>query len=293
MTLDAWQRTGRRFTYRTHTIVYHDEGEGEALLCLHGFPTASWDWHKLWPALTQRFRVIAPDLLGFGFSDKPRQHDYSLFTQATLNEVLLQSLGIDEVHVLAHDYGDTVAQELLARYEKRRAQGVAGVRIKSVCLLNGGFFPEAIHPRLIQRLLQSPLGWLVGLLITEEQFRRSFSAIFGLNTLPPEEELAAFWSLITYNDGTRVAHELSRYQHERREHRERWVGALQRTSVPLRFINGVADPVSGADMVSRYHALIPDPDIVVLQDIGHYPQIEAPDSVLQRFLSFVEQHLDT
>ena len=63
MELDAWQRDGRAFTYRGHEVFYRDAGDGPALLCIHGFPSASWDWHKLWPELTARFRVVALVLL--------------------------------------------------------------------------------------------------------------------------------------------------------------------------------------------------------------------------------------
>ena len=289
MTLDDWHASGHTFSYRQHALFYRDDGAGEPLVCIHGFPTASWDWHRLWPALTAHFRVVALDMLGFGFSDKPRNHTYSLFTQATLHEVLLQHLGLGKVHLLAHDYGDTVAQELLVRQRKRQAQAMAGLLIKSVCLLNGGIFPEAIRPRPIQKLLQSPLGWLVGRLMTEDQFRKRFSAIFGPDTQPTEDDLADFWDLIAYHDGVKIAHKISQYQKERRQNRKRWVGALQRTTTPLRFVNGPLDPVSGAAMVARYRQVIPDPDVVVLDGIGHYPQVEAPERVLEAFFAFIDR----
>ncbi len=288
MTLDAWKNAGLAFFYRGHTVFYRDDGAGEALVCLHGFPTASWDWHRLWPALTRRFRVVAPDMLGFGFSDKPRRYAYSLFDQAALHEALLAHLGLDAVHLLAHDYGDTVAQELLARHRERRRQGTPGLALLSVCLLNGGLFPEATRPRLIQRLLKGPLGGLVARLMTEARFRKNFSAIFGPQTQPTDAELADFWRLITWNDGVRAAPRISRYQDERRRHRARWVGALRQTAVPLRLVNGLLDPVSGAATVARYRDLIPDPDVVVLDDVGHYPQIEAPERVLTAFFAFVD-----
>ena len=289
MTLDDWHDSGHTFSYRQHALFYRDDGAGETLVCIHGFPTASWDWHKLWPALTGHFRVVALDMLGFGFSDKPRNHTYSLFTQATLHEVLLQNLGLGDVHILAHDYGDTVAQELLARQRKRQAQNMAGLHLKSVCLLNGGIFPEAIRPRPIQKVLQGPLGWLVGRMMTEGLFRKSFSAVFGPDTQPTDDDLEDFWDLITYNDGVKIAHKISRYQKERRENRKRWVGALQRTTTPLRFVNGPLDPVSGEAMAARYRQIIPDPDVVILDGIGHYPQVEAPEQVLEAFFSFIDR----
>ena len=63
---NTWQSQGKTFAYQGHQIFYRDEtaeeaGESpEVLVCVHGFPTSSWDWHLLWRTLTRRFRVIAP-----------------------------------------------------------------------------------------------------------------------------------------------------------------------------------------------------------------------------------------
>jgi pimeloyl-ACP methyl ester carboxylesterase len=287
MSLYDWRSAGKSFDYNGHPIFYRDEGQGPALLCIHGFPTASWDWHLLWPELTQRFRVIALDMIGFGFSAKPPGYTYTIRDQATIHEALLRELGVDFIHILAHDYGDSVAQELLARYEERRQASTAGIKIESVCLLNGGLFPEAHRARLIQKLLLTPLGPLLSRLSSERRFRRSFVAIFGPQTRPSDEELKAAWSLVAHNDGWRIAHKLIRYIPERRQQRARWVGALQQTRVPLRLIDGPADPVSGAHMADRYRELVPNPDVVLLDGIGHYPQIEDPAGVLRAFLEFV------
>ncbi|WP_123574563.1 alpha/beta fold hydrolase, partial [Pseudomonas chlororaphis] len=99
-----------------HAIRYWTAGQGEPLLLIHGFPTAAWDWHYLWQPLAQRYRVIACDMLAVGDSAKPRDHAYSLLEQADLQQALLEHLGVDgPVHLLANDYGDSVAQDMLAR----------------------------------------------------------------------------------------------------------------------------------------------------------------------------------
>ena len=64
---------------------------------------------------------------------------------------------------------------------------------------------------------------------------------------------------------------------------------MQFTRVPMRLINGPVDPVSGEHMAARYHELIPNPDIVLLPGIGHYPQVEATDQVLQAFFEFQDR----
>lgn len=292
-----WRGGGKTFRYRGHDIFYNADGEGPALIAIHGFPSASMDWWPIWNELMSRFRVVACDMIGFGFSAKPLDYDYSIVDQADLHEALARELGIEDAHVLAHDYGDTVAQELLARHEEvasRRAStggGPRGIRLRSICFLNGGLFPEVHRPRLVQTLLASPVGPLVGRLSSKRAFASGMTAIFGPNTPPSPHLLDELWELLEHNDGRRVLHKLIGYMAERRAHRERWVGALVTTQVPLRVIDGPLDPVSGAHMVARYRELVPNPDTVLLPGIGHYPQIEDPDGVLRAFLDFHETRL--
>lgn len=280
--LAEWSARGQDFMFGEHRLRYWEAGTGEPLLLIHGFPSGSWDWNYIWPALTERYRVMACDMLGFGFSPKPRKHVYSLLEQADIQQALLRHLGVERYHMLAHDYGDSVAQELLAR----DAQGPS--RLQSLCFLNGGLFPETHRPVLLQKLLMSPIGFLIGRRFNRERMGATFSRIFGANTPPSEAELDAFWQMIATHDGAGVMHRLIRYMAERPQHRDRWVGTMQKTAVPMRVIDGADDPISGAHMVERYRELIPNPDTVLLRGIGHYPQVEAPERVLDHYLAFRE-----
>jgi pimeloyl-ACP methyl ester carboxylesterase len=287
VSLAAWHEAGSTFLFKGHRIFFRESSSeranAPALLLLHGFPTASWDWSKAWAPLATRFRLVAPDMLGYGFSAKPQAHEYRIADQADLIDALCAHLHITRAHILAHDVGDTVAQELLARSREKPQ-----VEIDSVCFLNGGLFPETHRPRLIQRLLLSPLGpWIAGR-ITQRKFADAIRAIFGKNSQPSEEELDSFWTLVTHNDGLKAYPRLIRYLKERRQFRARWVGAIQQANVPIRLIAGSDDPVSGAHMVRRYHQLMTNADVVGLRGIGHYPQIEAPELVLRAFLAFHE-----
>ena len=279
---DDWRAAGRTFRFRGHEVFVRIDGHGPMLLLIHGFPTAGWDWCRLWPQLARRFTLVAPDLLGFGFSAKPPHHDYRIAEQAELCLAALAEAGAGagEACVLAHDYGDTVAQELLARV----IDGQCPVRLRSVVLLNGGLFPETHRPVLVQRLLRSPLGPLVARLMSRDGLAATMRRIFGHETPPDEADIDAFWTLLSRDQGQHAMPRLIRYIDERREHRERWVGALQRTPVPLLLIDGTADPVSGAHMVTRFRELVPAAPVVELPGIGHYPQIEAPADVLAAVL---------
>jgi pimeloyl-ACP methyl ester carboxylesterase len=274
MTIEAWRDAGTFVELGGHRMFFRREGQGPALLLVHGYPTSSWDWAPIWPALVARYDVVAMDMLGFGESAKPRGHRYSIFEQTDLYAALLAKLGIERFHVLAHDYGVTVGQELLAR----------GAPIESIAFLNGGLFPETHRPRLIQRLLASPLGPLVARLSNERAFARSFEALF---VKPPSRaEVHAFWTLASKHDGMRALAGLISYMAERSVHRERWVGALLQATLPLVVINGSRDPVSGAHMVERLLGLRPQTEVVRFPEVGHYPQVEAPAEVLAAYAAF-------
>lgn len=285
-----WRAAGAAFDFGGHRVFYRlHRGQAaprRALICIHGFPTASWDWHAIWPRLCDAFdTVIAPDMLGFGYSAKPRGHRYNIAEQCTLHEDLADSLGVTEAVLLAHDYGDTVAQEWLAR----TIEGSARVRPCAITFLNGGLFPETHRARFVQKVLASRVGPLLAQAMGRAGFDRTFRAIFGVDSQPSDEELAVFWELATRDGGKAAMAGLIGYMAERRAQRERWVGALQNSPVPLHLIDGIDDPVSGGHMVARYRELVPHADAVELAGIGHYPQVEAPGLVADAFLDWTER----
>jgi pimeloyl-ACP methyl ester carboxylesterase len=250
------------------------------LLLIHGYPTASYDWIHVWPRLAARHSLYALDLLGFGLSAKPARSSYPISLQADLCMALLDHAGVGNVHVFAHDYGDTVAQELLAREREGR------LRIASMVFLNGGLFPETHRPRPIQKLLAMPLlGPLLARTMDYRRFESAMLSIAGSHP-PAAEELRDLWVLVERNGGRVALARLIGYMEQRRRNRERWVGALVASDVPRRLICGAVDPVSGRHLADRYRELVPGPDVVVLEQVGHYPQLEAPDRVVDEYEAF-------
>lgn len=252
------------------------------LLLIHGFPTSSWDWTGVWPELERDFNLAALDMLGFGLSEKPADIDYSILRQSDLQERFLDHLGVQRAHILAHDYGDTVAQELLSRQN----DGALGFSISSICFLNGGIFPDQHRPRPIQKLALTPLGGLVGRALSKNLLRKNFDKIFGPDTRASDEEIDTHWTLFRENEGQRVFHRLMQYIPERDQFDERWVGALRNTPIPLALIDGALDPVSGKHMFERFRQKLPASFAVLFDDIGHYPHTEAPDRVANAFFEF-------
>lgn len=276
--LARWRAGGRLLEVGGQRIAWYSEGaKGDPVLLIHGFPTAAWDWHRIWSDLGRDFRLAAPDLLGFGYSAKPHPGTYNMDIQADVCEAVAAAAGFERFHVLAHDYGDTVAQELLARQAEGRPT-LAGLR--SVLFLNGGLFPEAHRPRRIQTLLAGPLGPVLVRLMGRRQIARGLESVFGPETRPAQGELDALIDLVEAGDGKKVMPLLLGYIAERRACRQRWVGALESSRVPIMLVDGEADPVSGAHLADRWTELLPGRPVTRLPGIGHWPQLEAPGDVL-------------
>lgn len=285
MNLDDWRKSGKYFDFENLQVFYHlSEKSDEVLLCLHGFPSSSFDYHKMWDALTKRFAVLSFDLVGYGFSAKPTaKFDYTTFEQVDVLQSLLAHLEIKRVHILAHDYGNTITQELLARDAEKRLN----FSIETICMLNGALFPETHRPILAQKILISPIGALFRNLTPERVFKKSLASVFGAETQPTADELDDFTTLFKHNGGKRIIHKLIQYMPERTIYRERWVGALEQMRQPFRMINGSADKISGAHLVKRFREVVPaQKDIIELENIGHFPLLEAPEIVLDNFFEF-------
>ncbi|MFG0286685.1 MAG: alpha/beta fold hydrolase [Rhodopirellula sp. JB044] len=96
-------------------VAYTDIGEGQPLLLLHGIPTWSYLFHEIIDPLAEQYRVIAPDLIGYGYSDRRDQFDRSIAFQADVIERFLAALDIDNAHFVAHDIGGGVAMIIADR----------------------------------------------------------------------------------------------------------------------------------------------------------------------------------
>jgi pimeloyl-ACP methyl ester carboxylesterase len=107
-------------------------------------------------------------------------------------------------------------------------------------------------------------------------------------TFPPDYDHTAdaieIWKSMRRDDGQLNMHLLIRYILDRREHEQRWVGALENADVPRAFTWGMLDPVSGAHMAERIRERLPHAPFTALDDVGHWPPLEAPDRVVESVL---------
>ncbi|MFN8052695.1 MAG: alpha/beta hydrolase [Acidimicrobiales bacterium] len=246
----------------------------EPLLVLHGFPTSSYDIAGVVDQLAADRRVIAPDFLGFGLSAKPDLH-YTMGLQADVVVALTAELGLDRIALLTHDMGDTVGGELLARH----IEGSWPVEITRRVVTNGSIYIESAHLTDGQQFLLALPDEQVaeGLGPTPPALAASLLATLSPGTTVPLDELVPHGELICVNDGSRLLPRTIRYIEERRANERRFTGAIESHPSPLAVVWGVDDPIAVVGMTDTLAAARPDLHLTLLDGVGHYPMVEAPD----------------
>jgi pimeloyl-ACP methyl ester carboxylesterase len=250
-------------------------GDSPLLLFLHGFPSSSYDWRPLLGLRPPGEPTLCFDFLGFGLSEKPRDHEYTLAWQADAAEELVRRSGAERVFVIGHDMGTSVATELMAR----DLRGELGMSMAGALLFNGSMLLHLARPTLGQKLLRSRLGPLFARLTSERGFRAQFSRIFSPEHPLSPEEAADQWSLLTHDGGQRIAHLTIAYMAERERFTERWHGAIRDWPGPLTLAWGMHDPVARVEVLRGLQELRPGVPTIELPDAGHYPQIEQPELI--------------
>lgn len=271
-----WSSRGerRRIFGRDVFTVIEGSGDRVPVLVLHGFPSSSRDFVLALPRLAADRRVVVHDHLGFGESAKPRDYSYSLLEQAEVAIDLWRSLGITRGHLLAHDYGTSVATELLAR----RQRGLCPIDFASVTLCNGSVHIELAHLTPSQRLLRHPrIGPVFARLASKRVFMLQLRRILGDPRSVPDAELEAMWEGLVRDGGRERLPQLAGYMNERVRFHERWISALEALDRPAHILWGRRDPVAVVAIADQLLREIPNAKATWLDDLGHYPMLEAPE----------------
>lgn len=286
--LETWKSNGKYFSFNGRNIFYYQEGLGEDVLIIHGYPYNSFEWKDTITKLSKTFKITIFDLLGMGFSDKPIGHRYSFEEYCEIVNALLKQLNITKTHIFSHDLGVSIAQELIAR----EMEGKNNFKINSSAFMNGSLFIDVYKPRLIQILLsKSPafIGKAVSNLMTKNSVNKSVKSVFGPFTKPSNEFLEKQWEILNYNQGKKITYLIGRLVFEKYNYLNRWVNAMQTTNIQMCYICGPFDPNSGKHMASRYEELIPNPKIYFLDKyIGHWPQLEDTENVIKSYREFIK-----
>lgn len=290
MTVNEWKFKGEFITVNDRKLFVidtssffstEDQAPSKTMVILHGYPTSSYDYYKVLPELSKHYRVIIHDHLGFGFSDKPLDYSYSLLDQADLALQLWQQLGVKKVHLLAHDYGTSVATEIIARNNNNKLT----IEIENLTLCNGSMHIELSQLRTIQKLLKNKwLGKYVAKLTTYAIFSKNLRNVYFDETKVSNNELKDMWMQLEYNEGRRVIHKLSQYINERYTYWNRWIGALKETNLQTNIVWAKNDPVAVPAIARLIATEISNNKLFWIENTGHFPMLENPDEWLNCIL---------
>lgn len=138
MTYSQFRNEQHSFLSTHGALRYIDKGKGDVIVLLHGIPTSGWLYRKMIDELSQHYRIIAPDMLGFGSSDSPKGYDiYAPKEHAERLLNLMSYLKIESWHHLFHDAGGLWTWELLKRSPEK---------IKNLIILNTIIYKEGFNP---------------------------------------------------------------------------------------------------------------------------------------------------
>ena len=269
-------------TVHGHRRAYVRAGSGPALLLLHGLGCDHTTWEPVIEALSRRYTVIAPDLLGHGQSDKPRA-DYSIGGYANGMRDLLTVLGIDKVTVVGHSFGGGVAMQFAYQFPERTE--------RLMLVASGGLGPE-VHPGI--RAITTP----------------GFHQVMGLLTLPGVRHLGvtglrglAALGLKATRDLDEVSHIYDSFRDPAARHAIRhvvravvdWQGqivtmtdrAYLTAEMPMWVVWGRDDRVIPVRHANTAAAIAPAARVEVLPDSGHFPHKDHPERFVQVLDEFV------
>lgn len=275
------------FTSRFHPtdegrLHYIDEGTGRPILFVHGTPSWSFEWRHAIANLRAKHRCVAPDHLGFGLSDKPRDAAQTPADHARRLRALVRTLDLRDITLVVHDFGGPIGLPLALEEPER---------ISSVVVLNSWMWAHGDRPsiRRLSQLVASPIGRFLYLWLNASP-RWIVPAAFGdRSTLDREThqhyirpfgsrgERMGPWTL-----GRELAGSDPWYA-------SLWAKRHVLSRLPLTFVWGMKDPAFGGDYLARWREAFPRAELVALPSAGHFPQEEAPEVVTQAIRAAAER----
>jgi pimeloyl-ACP methyl ester carboxylesterase len=254
-------------------VGYRDEGAGEVLLLVHGMGGSSNTWSGVIPLLARKYRVIAPDLLGHGESDKPRG-DYSVGAFAVLLRDLLDSLEVSRVTVIGHSLGGGIAMQF-AHQHRQYCERI-------VLISSGGFGGDVGR---VLRLLSLPGSELVLPVIASRPAILAGNAVRAL--MGSSDRFKARPSLSNRDNRQAFLRTLRSVV----DFRGQAVSALNRLSLhavlPALIISGDQDRVIPVEHARAAHRILPNSRLHIMPGVQHHPPTERPETVARLIDGFV------
>lgn len=289
MNVETWKQKGNCIDIYGKSVFYiHHKTEKPTIAFLHGYPSASFDFQHVFPFIETDFSYIIHDHLGFGLSAKPSNYSYSLIEQAEVAIELWKQIGLKEIHLVSHDYGTTVANEIIVR----KLQGFEPVKIKSITFCNGSMHIELAKMKLVQKLLKHPtFGKYIVALMNKKMFIKTMQDIWFYKKLCDVEEMTILYDLLMLNNNNDTLHRISQYNNERVKYWHRWIPALSQLDIPTHILWAQQDPIAVKAIAEQLHKEIPNSIYTKIDNCGHYPMLEKPQEWSFKMVDFIQKSL--
>ena len=270
-----------------HTVAVRTAGAGPVVLLIHGMAGSSATWRHVLPALAERFTVIAPDLLGHGESEKPRQGEYALGAHANFLRDLLEVLGHERATFVGQSLGGGVAMQLAYQFPERCERlvlvGSGGLGREVNLVLRALTFPgvDYVFPLFCSPLLRDA-GNAVG----------SWLRAIGVRAAPSREEIWRSYASLADADTRRGFFRTLRAVVDIRGQTVSATDRLYLAShVPTLIMWGAQDPFIPVAHGRTAHEAMLGSRLVIFDNAGHFPHCEQPERfvrVLADFLTSTE-----
>lgn len=258
-------RTGKLTTVDGVAVHHLDEGQGPVVILIHGFGGHTFSFRKNIPALAEHFRVIAVDLMGFGYTERPRKSDYSLTAQARMVVGLMDALGIESAAIVAHSMGGEVAMRIAAGFPERVEKLVL------VASVSGDRFPS-LPPTPIMRPFMAAFGRLTSRFL----LRRGFYDRAKLT----EEVREGYRGPRRIRGFTAGIYQLFRdWRHDRPI-------AFDKITQPTLILWARAEKLPNW-MLGRLRKRLPQAEVRFIEEAGHLVLEEQPDAANRLMLRFL------
>jgi pimeloyl-ACP methyl ester carboxylesterase len=253
-------------------------GSGEPVVLLHGFGGSTYSWRKVMPALAQAHRVVAIDLNGFGYTQRPRAAAaYIREGQVDLVLGVMDVLGIDRAHVFGHSYGGGLSLFLAARHPER---------LRTLVLVDSSA-PTYPEDRRSRAASFRPLAnfFVRAVALRPSMIRRALRHSFYDDSLITPELVEAYLDRLLVQGADDAFYGLTVPRAAPGPPVE-----LEAIRVPTLAVWGAEDELVSRASGQRSVARIPGSEFVVIEQCGHIPMEEKPEELLQAVLPFLERH---
>lgn len=262
-------------------VHYQEAGQSDApaMILIHGFAASNLVWSKVLLEIAENgLRVIAPDLLGYGYSDKPRQFDYTILRQAEMVVSLMKQLGIERGVVVGSSYGGAIAATIALDHPE----------LVEKLILIGAVTNNKPTRYLLMRLFGSPIiGDILSPLVVGSRslLRLRMKRVYDRHSWELDERRvdARHLPLRTRGAHRAVIRTVRRWDAERISREAHLI------TQPTLVLWGDTDREVPLGDGKRLHEEIPNSRLIVFQACGHLPHEEYPQAVIKVISEFVRE----